>query len=80
MQGIIAGELRMPAEDVDLQTNFEIEYYSDFSFLMTSLVLGAKKSVLGKFAVIKELSRSGTDKRLQNLLSQIKPDGLLSTN
>ena len=60
-----------------LQTKFENEYYSDFSFLITSLALSTKKAVLGKFAVIKELSLSGTDKRLQNLLSQIKPDTLI---
>jgi Fe-S-cluster containining protein len=64
-------------ELADLQTKFENEYYSDFSFLITSLALSTKKAVLGKFAVIKELSRSGTDKRLKNLLSQIKPDKLI---
>ena len=37
----------------------------------------SKKAVLGKFAVIKQLSRSGTDKRLKNLLSQIKPEKLI---
>lgn len=63
-------------ELADLQTKFENEYYSDFSFLMTSLAFSTKKAVLGKFAVINELSRSETDKRLNNLLSQIKPDNL----
>ena len=67
-------------ELADLQTKFENEYHSDFSFLITSLVLGSKKAVLGKFAVIKELSRSGTEQRLQNLLSQIKPDKLIPTD
>jgi hypothetical protein len=62
----------------DLQTKFENEYYSDFSFLIASLALSTKKAVLGKFAVIKELSRSGTDKRLKNLLSQVKPEKLNS--
>ena len=57
----------------DLQTKFENEYYSDFSFLMTSLTFSFRKAVLGKLAVIKELSQSGTDMRLQKLLSQIKP-------
>ena len=61
----------------DLQTKFENEYYSDFSFLITSLALSTKKAVLGKLAVINELSRAGTDKRLENLLSQIKPDRLI---
>jgi hypothetical protein len=40
------------------------------------LALGLKKAVLGKLAVIKELTQEGADKRLKNLLSQIKPDGL----
>ncbi len=63
-----------------LQTKFENGYCSDFSFLITSLALGTKKAVLGKFAVIKELSREGTDKRLKNLLSQIKPDEIIQTD
>ena len=63
-----------------MQTKFENEYYSDFSFLVASLALSTKKAVLGKFAVIKELSRSGTDQRLKNLLSQIKPVGTTQTN
>ena len=67
----------LDSELSDLQSKFENEYYSDFSFLVTSLVLGAKKAVLGKFAVIKELSESDTDKRLNHLLSQIKPDKLI---
>lgn len=64
-------------ELADLQTKFENKYYSDFSFLITSLALSTKKAVLGKLAVINELSRAGTDKRLENLLSQIKPDKLI---
>ena len=67
-------------ELADLQTKFEKEYHSDFSFLVASLSLSTKKAVLGKFAVIKELSRSGTEKHLKNLLSQIKPDGTIQTN
>ena len=67
-------------ELADLQAKFETEYYSDFSFLMTSLALSTKKAVLGKLAVINELSRSGTENRLQNLLSQIKPDKLMQTD
>lgn len=58
-----------------LQTKFEYEYYSDFSFMISSLALGNKKAVLGKFAVIKELCREGTDKRLERLLSHINLDG-----
>jgi Fe-S-cluster containining protein len=67
-------------ELADLQAKFENEYYSDFSFLMTSLALSTKKAVLGKLAVINELSRSGTDNRLQNLLAQVKPDKLMQTD
>ena len=67
-------------ELADLQTKFENEYYSDFSFLIASLALSTKKAVLGKFAVINELSRSGTDKRLKNLLSQIKPNKLIQAD
>lgn len=63
-----------------LQTKFEDEYHSDFSFLVASLALSTKKAVLGKFSVINELSRSGTDKRLENLLSQIKPDNIIPTD
>ena len=59
----------------NLRTKFENEYYSDFSFLISSLALGTKKVVLGKYAVIKELIREGTDKRLENLLSHIKVEG-----
>jgi Fe-S-cluster containining protein len=66
----------LDSELADLQVKFENEYHSDFSFLVTSLVLNPKKAVLGKLAVIKELSRTGTDKRLGNLLSQIKPGNI----
>ena len=59
-----------------LKTQFENGYYSDFSFLMASLALGTKKAVLGKFAVIKELTRKGTDQRLINLLCQIRLDAI----
>ncbi len=67
-------------ELADVQTKFEKEYHSDFSFLVASLSLSTKKAILGKFAVIKELSQSGTEKHLKNLLSQIKPDGTIQTN
>ncbi len=60
----------------DLQIKFETEYNSDFSFLMASLVLGYRKAVLGKFAVIKEIVQQGTDDRLQQMLEKTAPDGL----
>ena len=54
----------------ELQTRFEAEYHSDFSFLVASLVLGYRKAVLGKFAVIKEMVRQGTDERLGQMLGR----------
>lgn len=60
-----------------LHIKFENEYHSDFSFLITSLALGTKKAILGKFAVIKELCREGSDKRLQYFLSRIESGGVI---
>ena len=53
---------------VELQTKFETEYHSDFSFMIASLVLGYRKAVLGKFAVIKEMVQKGTEARLEQML------------
>ena len=78
LMGVLQEIYLLDDELADLQTKFEKEYYSDFSFLIASLALGMKKAVLGKFAVIKELSLSGTDKRLEKLLSQVKPHKLMS--
>jgi len=55
----------------DLQQSFETEYHSDFSFLIASLALGYRKVVLGKYAVIKEIVRQGTDGRLQQMLDKV---------
>jgi Fe-S-cluster containining protein len=57
----------------ELQTKFEAEYHSDFSFLIASLVLGYRKAVLGKFAVIKEIVQQGTEKRLGQMLDKVTP-------
>ena len=54
----------------ELQSKFEAEYHSDFSFLMTSLALGYRKAVLGKFAVIKEMVQQGTTERLGQMLDK----------
>ena len=54
----------------DLQTKFEAEYHSDFSFLIASLALGYRKAVLGKFAVIKEIVQQGTEERLEQMLGK----------
>ncbi len=53
-----------------LQTMFEDDYHSDFSFLMASLVLGYRKAVLGKFAVIKEIVQQGTEERLEQMVGK----------
>jgi hypothetical protein len=55
----------------ELQTKFEGEYHSDFSFLIASLVLGYRKAVLGKFAVVKEIVQHGTDERLQQMIVKV---------
>ena len=60
----------------DFQTRFETEYHSDFSFLMTSLVLGMKKALLEKLMVIKEILQKGTETRLQRALDKVSPDML----
>ena len=51
-----------------LQQSFENEYQSDFSFLISSLMLGQKKAFLGKYAVIKEMVTKGSETRLEKLL------------
>lgn len=54
----------------ELQSKFEAEYHSDFSFLIASLALGYRKAVLGKFAVIKEMVQQGTEERLEQMLGR----------
>ncbi len=63
----------------DLQTKFEAEYHSDFSFLIASLVLGYRKAVLGKFAVIKEIVTRGTAERLQQFLAKVTDQEIFTT-
>ena len=60
----------------EYQKIFEEAYHSDFSFLMTSLVLGVRKSVLMKFAVIKEIVKQASSKRLEDLLDKVTPEML----
>ena len=60
----------------ELQTKFESEYHSDFSFLIASLALGYRKAVLGKFAVIKEIVQQGTEERLGQMLDKAAPEVL----
>ena len=54
----------------ELQTKFEAEYHSDFSFLIASLALGYRKAVLGKFGVIKEIVQRGTEERLEQMMGK----------
>ncbi len=58
----------------DLQQLFENEYQSDFSFLITSLILGQKKAFLGKYAVIKEMVTKGSETRLDKFLKATSSD------
>jgi Fe-S-cluster containining protein len=60
----------------DFQTKFEEEYHSDFSLLLASLLLGMRKALLEKFAVIKEIVQEGSDGRLQKILDKVSPDML----
>jgi Fe-S-cluster containining protein len=55
----------------ELKQKFEGECHSDFSFLMTSMIFGQRKTILGKYAVIKEIVQQGTDERLQEMLGNV---------
>ena len=55
-----------------LSSSFENHYHSDFSFLLAGMLLGDRKAVLGKFAVIKDLVRQQPNGRLQAMLSQTR--------
>jgi hypothetical protein len=54
-----------------LGQKFEEMYHSDFSFWVACLVLGNRKAVLGKYAVIKEMVQEGTNKRLQEMMDRV---------
>ena len=59
-----------------LQKQFEEEFHSDFSYLVSCLLFPARKVLLGKLAVIKELHEKGTNSRLQKFLSKVTVDSL----
>ena len=59
----------------DLQVRFASAYGSDISFLITALLMGHKKAVLGKFAVIKEMAVKGTTRRLDRMIDCIDAAG-----
>ena len=50
---------------------FEKHYHSDFSYFLMAALFGARKSVLAKIAVIKEIAEMGTERRLQKFVSQV---------
>jgi len=78
MMDILEQVYRLDQALPGLQTKFEAEYHSDFSFLIASLALGYRKAVLGKFAVIKEIVMQGTEERLEQILDKISPEVLES--
>jgi hypothetical protein len=55
-----------------LSGSFENHYHSDFSFLLAGMLLGDRKAVLGKFAVIKDLARKQPNGRLEAILSHAR--------
>ena len=70
LMDILQQTYRLDQASAELQVKFEAEYHSDFSFLIASLVLGYRKAVLGKFAVIKEIIQQGTQERLEQMLGK----------
>jgi len=78
MMDILEQVYRLDQALPDLQTKFEAEYHSDFSFLIASLVLGYRKAILGKFAVVKEIVQQGTEERLEQMLDKVTPEVLES--
>jgi hypothetical protein len=61
-----------------LSLDFENRYHSDFSFLLASMLLGDRKAVLGKFAVVKDILREQPRGRLESLLDQVRPELVFS--
>lgn len=55
---------------------FEKHYHSDFSYLLTATLLGARKAVLSKIAVIKEITELGTEQRLKKIVSRVDDQSL----
>ncbi len=55
----------------ELKAEFENALHSDFSFLVTALVLGYQKAVLAKYAVIKEMVREKKEDRPKSYLKKI---------
>lgn len=61
-----------------LSHDFENRYRSDFSFLLAGSLLGDRKAILGKFAVVKDIVREQPRGRLESILKQVKPELVFS--
>jgi Fe-S-cluster containining protein len=57
-----------------LSVDFENRCNSDFSFLLACLLLGDRKAILGKFAVVKDIVREQPRGRLESILNPLKPE------
>lgn len=68
---------KLDAMQAELRMKFENDYHSDFSLLLAVLAMGYKKAVLGKFAVIKEIVRQGTEERLEQMLGKATAEVLI---
>jgi Fe-S-cluster containining protein len=61
-----------------LSLDFENRYHSDFSFFLASVLLGDRKAILGKFAVVKDIVREQPRGRLESILDQVRPELVFS--
>jgi Fe-S-cluster containining protein len=68
---VLAGVYALDEPFGPCRDRFEDQYHSDFSYLLAALLLGARKAVLAKMAVVKEMAEEGTDRRLRKLESQM---------
>jgi Fe-S-cluster containining protein len=78
LMDVLAGIYELDRGFAPLSDQFETHYHSDFSFLLAGMLLGDRKAVLGKFAVIKDLARQQPMGRLEALLNQVRPERLFA--
>jgi Fe-S-cluster containining protein len=78
LMDVLAGIYELDRGFAPLSGQFETHYHSDFSFLLAGMLLGDRKAVLGKFAVIKDLARRQPMGRLEALLDQARPERLFA--
>lgn len=79
LTAILTDIYRLGAPIAELQQRFERNFQSDFSLLVTATVFEPRKAVLGKYAVIKEHVKKGTDKRLKKMLARVSEERLRHT-